>query len=101
MNKYKIRLIITGISVVALISLAVFTKVKIAQFQKDRAEDSLSQYTQKLGLVSVKSICNKDSDGDGYSSCSYNNGKKVIPLECDASLFWNTHSCKKPKQIFN
>ena len=88
-----------GVIGVSVLTAVVLTE--IPYFQKERATTSLNLYLDTLGLNSIKSICNKDSDGDGYSSCSYNNGKEVIALECDSALIFNSGSCKKPKSMFH
>jgi len=89
----------TFVAVVAVLIMA--TMVYAPSKQKARASDSLTSYLSDVGLTAVKSTCNKDSDGDGYASCSYNNGNKIVNLECDSAFLFNTNSCKTPKNMFN
>ncbi|MCU7836499.1 MAG: hypothetical protein KZQ83_14775 [gamma proteobacterium symbiont of Taylorina sp.] len=99
--KYKFdrKSIIYALVLLAIIKLIFF--INSPHQQKHRATTSLDSYLGELGVPSIKSVCNKDSDGDGYASCSYNNGIKIISLECDSAFIFNTGSCKSPKNMFN
>jgi len=88
--------VFTGIAVISLV-FAIYAPSN----QKNRATQSLHSYLGDLGLTAIKASCNKDSDGDGYASCSYNNGQKIINLECDSAFVFNTMGCKAPKNMFN
>ena len=72
-------------------------KIYTPSSQKDRAKTSMASYLQALNIDYGQSTCNKDSDGDGYASCSYNNKGRVVNLECDSAFVFNTMSCKAPK----
>lgn len=96
----KEKLIILIIVIIIGSMVALWGVVHVGSFQQDRAEVSLLTYHQKLGIDSESSFCNKDSDLDGYASCSYNDGKKIVDLECDSSFLFNTGGCKTPKNMF-
>jgi len=94
-----IKTVVAFLIVIMLLSAAFM--VHSPSSQKNRAKVSLNTYLSDIGLTSIKSTCNKDSDGDGYASCSYNNGAKIVNLECDSAFVFNTNSCKAPKNMFN
>ena len=96
----KDKIIILLLVIVVGSVVVLYGMVNVGYYQQGRAETSLESYQQKLGITSTSSFCNKDSDGDGYASCSYNDGKRIIDLECDSSLLFNTNGCKTPKNMF-
>lgn len=94
------KMILSGAVLVSVVSMASSYMIHSSSRQKARASTSLSIYLNELGVNASNYACNKDSDGDGYASCSYNNGKEIVPLECDSALIFNTNSCKKPKYMY-
>lgn len=73
------------------------------QSNSGTAEEEAQAYAKKLGLEVVGVSCtDKDSDDDGYVSCSVShkeNGKLAIqPVECATK--WSVNSgCKAPKMV--
>jgi prepilin-type N-terminal cleavage/methylation domain-containing protein len=69
---------------------------------KGTAEEEARAYAQSMGMkIEGVSCMNRDTDGDGYVSCSLSvvgqDGKKTIePLECAARWSWNNDGCKVP-----
>ncbi len=91
-----------AVGLIPLMGILVIIGVVIPKQQQSRASESMTVYLSKLGIASSTHICNKDSDGDGYASCSYvASGGSIINLECDSALVFNTKSCKRPKNMFN
>jgi len=72
----KEKLVGSGVALLAIIVIVLLIQTKVGYFQQSRAGVSLATYLENLSINSKKSFCNKDSDGDGYASCSYNNGSK-------------------------
>ena len=89
------------ISIIATGILILTIGVNMPTQQKKRAAESLGKYLTALNLTVVSQVCNKDSDGNGYASCSYNNGHEIVNLECDSAFIFNSGSCKRPKHMFS
>ena len=69
---------------------------------KGTAEDEARKYGVSLGLeVKGVSCTNRDTDGDGYVSCSISyidNGKiSIMPVECASRWTVNNDGCKAQK----
>lgn len=102
MRDKQFKILVGTLATILVVGAATLAyKVKGANPQQARASNSLAEYTKSLGLTSLKAVCNKDSDGDGYASCSYSNGKLIVNVECDSALVWSTDACKSPKNMFN
>ena len=97
-----LRLLILGVTVVALI---VVTALRIADspgFSEKRAYEGMALYIAGNGLIVSRQTCASDSDGDGYGSCSLvTEDGESINLQCPTkflrTVLFGARSCK---QIF-
>lgn len=69
---------------------------------REEAEVEARQYAHDLGFeVKGISCANRDTDGDGYVSCTLSvtkDGKETIqPIECAARYTYNNNGCRIPK----
>lgn len=68
---------------------------------QNTAEEEARTYARKMGMtVKGVSCMNRDTDGDGYVSCTLNvmepEGKtSTIPIECAAKWSFNNDGCKE------
>lgn len=68
---------------------------------RDTAEEEARAYASKMGMtIKGVSCMNRDTDGDGYVSCTLNvvekDGKEnPIPIECAAKWSYNNDGCKE------
>ena len=90
----KLKITITIISL--MMGFSLWWYLYLPRAQQTRALNSAHQYLKTLNVMHEAVVCNRDSDGDGFSSCSYANKGVVRYLECDNAFIMNTHSCKKP-----
>ena len=69
---------------------------------KASAEEEARAYAQSMGInLKGVSCMDRDTDGDGYVSCSLSvaqkNGEdRIEPIECAARWSWNNSGCKVP-----
>lgn len=91
------------LSIIGIVIAGIIHGFQSCSSQSGSAETEARNYATQLGL-SVKGVSctDRDSDGDGYVSCSVShveNGKLTIqPVEC--AIKWSTNSgCKAPKMV--
>ena len=71
--------------------------MNLPYYQKERATESAKKYLKIMQIPNSVVNCTKDSDDDGFASCSYGSNGIVRYIECDSAYMFNTASCKKPK----
>lgn len=93
------------ISILAVVCSLIGYAITSCSSNKSSAESEARKYAQSLGLEIKGTICmTKDSDGDGYVSCSISyldNGKtSIMPIEC-ANRWSVNDGCRATKVINN
>jgi hypothetical protein len=84
------RLIATAMLVAALGTAGCYENV-------ERLEDTAKTYVQRLGYTPVGASCmNRDSDNDGYVSCTVTVKNMVAPMAVECASRWRllTQGCK-------
>lgn len=91
---------------VAIVFLIVFAGIGISIFSaaiggQDRAEQSLSDYSQRAGLQPIGYV-ERDTDGDGYISCdAKDDSGAIVLLQCSGSPFNSGCKVNRVNQINN
>lgn len=94
------ELIIVVAIIGVLVAMVGFGVTKCSSSQ-GTAEEEARAYAQKMGMkIKGVSCMNRDTDGDGYVSCTLNVIEKdesmtPIPIECAAKWSYNNEGCKE------
>lgn len=95
-----IELIIAVAIIGIFVTLVGFGITKCSS-SRGTAEDEARDYAQKMGMeIKGVSCMNRDTDGDGYVSCTLNvvekDGKtSSVPIECASKWSYNNDGCKE------
>lgn len=95
-----IELIIVVAVIGVLVGLVGIGVTKCSSSQ-GTAEEEARAYASKMGMeIKGLSCMNRDTDGDGYVSCTLNvvekDGKTTpVPIECAAKWSYNNEGCKE------
>lgn len=95
-----VELIITVAMVMVMVIGAGMGITKCASSQST-AEEEARVYAQKMGMkIKGVSCMNRDTDSDGYVSCTLNvvdkdDRETSIPIECAARWTYNNEGCKE------
>lgn len=66
---------------------------------KTAAEDNARQWAKDVDLPLERAVCNaRDTDGDGYVSCTFHVGDDIRTYECNGwTLVMPSEGCREPK----
>lgn len=94
-------MIVVGI-VGIIAALLIFFVFRGCSSSRSTAEDEARAYAKSMGIEIFGVSCmNRDTDGDGYVSCSLSTKDKngtptVTPIECASRWQMNNDGCKVP-----
>jgi len=93
--------LIIVVAIIGVIAAIVGFGITKCSSSRSTAEDEAREYASKMGMtIKGVSCMNRDTDGDGYVSCTLNavekDGKEnPIPIECAAKWSYNNDGCKE------
>ena len=98
-TRLELTIVLGTVGTVALIVLGFM--FRSCASSRSTAEGEARAYAKSMDLnIQGVSCMNRDTNGDGYVSCSLSvlekNGVKVIPIECATRWSFNNDGCKAP-----